>query len=221
MERLTATVREALRRSGFCGGGRDQGFASGNAGAAEVAGDFLMDVHGMKERCRAMQEGHERQGQGSVLIRRTTKFGGQAPLQEFERRHVFFTGEGDSPIFGDEAEVVGTRGEEVQNAAANLGGSACGIDGREKIQAGAAAEEGEKVFFAGEALIESWRSGSRSESDRAHGKSMFAMGAPDSISGVQDAAFQSSISLARHAAALPPFIAPDYILYIVKETMYK
>ncbi len=89
----------------------------------EVAGEFLMNVHGMKECSRAMQERDERQSQASVLIRLTTKLHGKPPFQEFERRDVFPAGEGDSPIFGDQPQVVGMRPKEVENAAASLGGS--------------------------------------------------------------------------------------------------
>ena len=89
----------------------------------EVAGEFLMNVDVMKECSRAMQERDERQSQASVLIGLTTKLHGKPPFQEFERRDVFPAGEGDSPIFGDQPEVVGVRPKEVENAAANLGGS--------------------------------------------------------------------------------------------------
>jgi hypothetical protein len=50
---------------------------------------------------------------------------------------------------------------------------------------------------------------------------MFAACAPQAVGGIEDTAFQMSISLARHAATLPLFVAQDYILYIVKDTMYK
>src|SRR5260221_13832943 len=55
MERLGATAWRAVRASGlcgssFCGSSVNQGFAGGDAGPAEIAGDFLMDVHGMKKR---------------------------------------------------------------------------------------------------------------------------------------------------------------------------
>src|SRR6266446_11363 len=48
--------------------GSDQGFARGDAGAAEIARDFLVDVHGMKKRSRAMQECYKGQCHGSMLI---------------------------------------------------------------------------------------------------------------------------------------------------------
>ena len=78
-----------------------------------------MDIRGMKKRSRAMQEGDERQCQGGVLRRLAAKLCGQTPLQEFERRHVFFAGEGHGPILGDEAVVIGMGHEEVKNAAAS------------------------------------------------------------------------------------------------------
>ncbi len=102
----------------------DQGFAGGNAGAPEVAGDFLMEVHRMEERSRAMQERDEGQSDGSLLIGPATKLSGEAPFQEFKRRHVLFLREGDGPIFGDEAVVVGMDHQEVKNSAADLRGSA-------------------------------------------------------------------------------------------------
>jgi hypothetical protein len=50
---------------------------------------------------------------------------------------------------------------------------------------------------------------------------MFAALAPHAIGGIQDAAFQTSVSLARHASALPLTLALNYILYSVKDTVYK
>jgi len=84
-----------------------------------------MDVHGKKKRSCAMQERDEGQRDGSLLIGLTTKLSGEMLFQEFKRRHVLFAGEGDGPIFGDQAEVIGMMGrKEVENAAANLRGSA-------------------------------------------------------------------------------------------------
>ena len=51
-----------------------------------------MNVHGMKECSRALQERDERQSQASVLIGLTTKLHGMPPIQEFERRDVFPAG---------------------------------------------------------------------------------------------------------------------------------
>ncbi len=175
---------EALRRSSFCGSCLNQGCASGDAGAAEVAGYFLMDIHGMEQRSRAMQKSDEGQSHGSVSIGLATKLHGEAPLQEFERGHVFLAGKGSGPVFGDEAVVIGMGDKEVQNAAADLHGRARGLDGREKIQAGATTEEGDKIVLVGKTLIESRSRGSRSGGDSAHGQGMFAAPAPHAISGI-------------------------------------
>ena len=180
-----------------------------------------MDVHGMEKCSRAMQERNERQGQGSLLIEPTAKLSREAPFQEFKRRHVLFAGEGDGPIFGDQAIVVGMSRKEIENAAANLRGSARGLDGREEIQARAAAQERKKVVLVGEALIESRGSGARGARDGAHGEGLLAVFAPDVVRGIKDAAFETSISFARHAAAIPLSIARDSSLYIVKFTTYK
>ncbi len=98
-----------------------------------------MAVCGMEQCSRAMQKADERQGQGSVTVRLAAKLRGQTALQEFERRHVFFAREGDGPIFSDEAVVIGMGDKEVENPATSLDGRARGLDGREKIQARAAA----------------------------------------------------------------------------------
>ena len=96
------------------------------------------------EKCSgAVQERDEGQSDGSLLIGLTTKLTGEALFQEFKRRHVLFLREGDGPIFGDEAVVVGMGHQEVKNSAADLRGSARGFDGREEMQASAAAQEGE------------------------------------------------------------------------------
>src|SRR6266481_8700470 len=132
---------------GFCRCAPDQSFASAGACLAEITGDFLMDIHGMEKCSRAVQEGDEREGHGSVLVRSATKLRGQTPFQKLEGRHVFSAREGDGPILGDKAEVVGMGREEVQDAAANLRGSARTLDSREKIQASAAAEQREEIFL--------------------------------------------------------------------------
>ncbi len=104
-----------------------------------------MSVHGVEKRSRAMQQRHERQGQRSMLIGIATKLRGQTALQEFKRRHVLFAGEGDGPIFRDEAEIVGIGSKKVQNALADLRGSARGSDSRKEISARPAPQEGDQV----------------------------------------------------------------------------
>jgi hypothetical protein len=44
-ERLAAGLRGGLQMRRFSGSGKDQSFARGDAGAAEIAGNFLMDIH--------------------------------------------------------------------------------------------------------------------------------------------------------------------------------
>src|SRR5258708_14168414 len=68
----------------------DQGFAGGNAGAPEVAGDFLMEVHRMEERSRAMQERDEGQSDGSLLIGPATKLSGEAPQKKNHKTPPLF-----------------------------------------------------------------------------------------------------------------------------------
>src|SRR5258708_38878670 len=101
-----------------------------------------MGVRGEKKCSCAMQERDEGQRDGSLLIELTTKLSGEMPFQEFKRRHAFFAVEGDAPIFGDEAEVIGMGRKKVENAAAHLRGPARGLDNPEDIQAGAAGGEG-------------------------------------------------------------------------------
>src|SRR5260370_37717977 len=98
-----------------------------------------MNVHGMKECCGAVQEGDERQSQACVLIRLTAKLSGQKLLQEFERRHAFFAGEGEGPIFGDEAEVVAIGRNAVENASASKRAVGRGLDRGAEIPPGASA----------------------------------------------------------------------------------
>src|SRR5437879_6100616 len=142
-------------------------------------------------------------------------------LQEFKRRHVFLAREGHSPVFRDEPEIVRMGGKEIQNAAANLFRAPGGFDRREEIQAGAAAQQREKVFLIGKTFIESRRGCATGAGNGAHGEGVLAALAQQPVRGVEDAAFQTSISLARHATTLPLTIALHYILYIVKDTMYK
>ena len=180
-----------------------------------------MAVRGMEQRSRAVQKGDERQSHGSVTVRLAAKLQGQTALQKFERRHVFFAREGERPIFGDEAVVIGMRDEEVQNPTAGLRGRARGFDGREKIQARAAAQQGEKIFFVGKTFVQRRSGGSRGARDGAHSQGMFAAAAPQAISGLQDAAFKTGVGFTRHAVILPLPAALNYILYSVKDTMYK
>ncbi len=62
-------VMDGCSASSFGGGRLDQGIARRDAGVAEIARDFLVDVHGMKKRCRAVQKCYQRKCYGSVLIR--------------------------------------------------------------------------------------------------------------------------------------------------------
>lgn len=175
----------------------------------------------MEKRGGAVQESHERQREGSMLIGRAAQLSGEAALQEFERGHVILAGEGDGPVIGDEAEIVGMGYKEVENAVASLRGGARRLDGGEEIEAGAAAEEGKEIFLVGEALVESGCGGARGACDGAHGESMFAAGGPEAVSSVEDPAFETGVRFARHAGAPSVFYAWDYSLYAVKETMYK
>src|SRR5260370_40059930 len=106
----------------------DQGCAGGDAGAAEVAGDFLVEVHRMEERSRAMQERDEGQSDGSLLIGLTTKFSGEALFQEFKRRHELSLREVEMPIFGDEAVVVWIGAQEISRITGDLSGGAGWVD---------------------------------------------------------------------------------------------
>src|SRR5260370_41995014 len=99
----------------------DQGFAGGDAGAPEGAGDFPMEVHRMEECSRAMQERDEGQSNGSLLIGLTTKLTGEALFQEFKRRHVLFLREGDGPMFADEAADLWTGPPAVTKSAHHCG----------------------------------------------------------------------------------------------------
>lgn len=167
----------------------DECLASQDAGPAEIAGEFLLSIRGEEKRGRAVQQGDECQRQRSVLFGGAAELSGNALLHEFERRHVFLARERDGPIFGDEPVVVGMGSEEVENAAANLHGSARGIDSRKKMQASTTAKEREKVVLVEEAFIES-RSGSASGAgDAAHGQGGFASFAPQAVCGRKDAAF--------------------------------
>src|SRR5882724_7635295 len=159
-----------------------------------------MAACGMEQCSRAMQKADERQGQGSVTVRLAAKLRGQTALQEFERRHVFFAREGDGPIFSDEAVVIGMGDKEVENAAA---------------------QQGKKIFFVGKTFVKRGSRGSRGASYSAHGQCMFPAPAPQAIGGLQDAAFETCVGFTRHAAILPLYMFADYILYSVKDTMYK
>ena len=95
----------------------------------------------MQKRSRTVQQRYERQSHGSVLLRLAAKLRGQTPPQKFEGRHVLFAREGHSPIFRDEAEIVGMGSKEVEDAAARLRCVPRGFDSREEIQPGAAPQK--------------------------------------------------------------------------------
>src|SRR5207249_3349538 len=73
----------------------------------------------------------------------------------------------------------------------------------------------------GKALIESRRSGAAGAGNGAHGEGLLSAFAQNTVRSIEDAAFQTSISLARHSTTLSLTITLHYILYIVKDTMYK
>jgi hypothetical protein len=170
----------------------------GDIGAAEIAIDFFVSLAGMEQGGGAVKKGDEGKSEWRVAIGRATKLSGEEALDEFERRHGLLAREGESPVFGDETQVVGMGGEEIEGAAASLDRGARGLNGGKKMTAGAAAEEHEEFTFVGEALVESGRSGARGASDGAHGESVLAAFAPKTISGVENAALQTGISNTRH-----------------------
>jgi hypothetical protein len=66
---------------------------------------------------------------------------------------VLFASEGDGPVFGDEAVIVGMGREEIESAAASIHGRARSPDGGEKIKASAAAEQREKFALVRKAFV--------------------------------------------------------------------
>ena len=105
-----------------------------------------MNVRRMQQGGGAVEECDERKGQASVVLRGPAKLRGELPLDEFKGWHVLFASEGDGPVFGDEAVIVGMGREEIERAAASIQGRARRPDGGEKIEAGAAAEQRETCF---------------------------------------------------------------------------
>jgi len=144
---------------------------------------------------------------------------GEAALDKFERGHGLFAGEGDGPILGDEPKVVGMGSEEIECTLASVNRRAGRPQGGKKIETGAAAEQGKEIALVGEALVERGRSGASGAGNGAHGEGVFAIFTPDAVGGVENAAFQASISNTGHGQ---PFkLVRNYILYSVKPTMYK
>jgi len=221
MERLAAGRGRALWAARMRRSGGDQRFASGDASVAEVARDFLVNVRGMKQGGRAVEECDEGKRQAGVAVRSAPKLRGKPAFDEFEGRHVFFTSERNSPIFRDEAVVVGMGNEEIESAAASFQRRARGPDGSEKIKARAAAKQGEEIALVGKAFVERGSGGASGAGDGAHGEGFLTAFAPDMVRRVEDVAFQKSIGFARHVATLPARVTRNYILYSVKPTMYK
>jgi hypothetical protein len=201
--------------------GADQGLACMDAGMAEVTGDFLVNARRMEEGSGAMEECNEAESQASVVVRRPSELGSKLPLDEFERRHVLLASEGDGPIFGDEAVIVGMGHEEIKGPAASLQRRTRGPDGGKKIEAGAAAKHGEEIALVREALVERGSGGASGAGHGAHGEGLLATFAPDPVCGIEDTAFQKCISFAGHTAGLSVLMMRDYILYSVKPTVYK
>jgi hypothetical protein len=197
----------------------NEGCASRDAGAAEVRGNFFLGARAMEQSGSAVEQGDERQSEGRVLA--GTKLNGEPLLDEFKGRHRFFLSEGHGPVFGNEAVVMGMSSEEIEGPFARLHGRPRGADSGEKIAASAATQQRKKITLVREALVKSGGGGARGAGDGAHGEGVFAAFAPDTMRGVEDAAFQASIRYARHEATFRVLLVPEYILYSVKPTMYK
>ena len=86
----------------------------------EVAGDFFVNVGRMQQGGGAVEERDEGKGQRSVALRAAAKLRDELPFDELEGWHVLFASEGDGPVFGDEAVIVGMGGEEIESAAASI-----------------------------------------------------------------------------------------------------
>src|SRR6266481_3844370 len=188
---------------------------------AEVARDFFMNIRRMQQGGGAVEERDEGKGQASVALRGAAELRGELPFDEFEGWHVLFASEGDGPVFGDEAVIIGVGGEKIESAAASIQGGARSPDGGEKIEAGPATEQLEKFALMRKAFIERGGGGACRAGHGAHGEGFFAALAPDAIRGSEDAAFQKGISFARHAATSRSRWGLNYILYSVKPTVYK
>ena len=137
---------------------------------AEVSGDFLVNARGMKQCGGAMKECDERKTQLRVAVRRAAKLQSELRLDEFERRHMLFAGEGDGPVFGDEAVIVGMGREEIERAAASIEGRARSPNGGEKIEASAAAEQREKIALVRKAFVKRRGRGASGAGHGAHGE---------------------------------------------------
>ena len=83
----------------------------------------------MKQGGGAVEECDEGKRQAGVAVGSAPKLCGKPAFDEFEGRHVFFTSERNSPIFRDEAIVVGMGNEEIESAAASFQRRARGPDG--------------------------------------------------------------------------------------------
>ena len=173
----------------------------------------------MQQAGGTVKECDERKSERRVAIGSAAELSGEAALDKFERGHGLFAGEGDGPVIGDEPKVVGMGGEEIEGTLASVDRRARRPQGGKKIETGAAAKEGQKVALVGEALVERGSSGASGAGNGAHGEGVFAIFTPDTVGGVENAAFQTSISNTGHGQ---PFrLVRNYILYSVKPTMYK
>jgi hypothetical protein len=125
-----------------------------------------------------MKKGDQREREVRMRIGNAAELSGEAALDEFERGHGLFAREGDGPVFGNEAEVVGMSGEKIERAGASFHGRTRGANGGEEIAAGAAAEEREKIALVGEAFVEGGSGGTGGAGDGTHGEGIFATFAP-------------------------------------------
>jgi hypothetical protein len=79
MERLAAGRGRALCAGGLGRSGVDQRLASGDAGMAEVAGDFFVNVRRMQQGGGAVEECDEGKGLARVALRGAAKLRGELP----------------------------------------------------------------------------------------------------------------------------------------------
>jgi len=112
--------------------------------------------------------------------------------------------------------------KEVENPATSLDGRARGLDGREKVQTRAAAQQGKKIFFCWKNVRKASESCSRGASYSAP----WSMHVPRACStgdrrppgcGLRDVRrlYAGMLQSSRL------YMFADYILYSVKDTMYK
>jgi len=171
-----------------------------------------------QQRRSSMQKRRERQRQSRMLFRRPAQSVRQTLLQQIKRRPRFFLRQPHSPVRVNQLILIRMFQRELEIPQTKLLSCMRPPHIRKHDLLRPLAQQFQNVPLIAESLIQSRSRRPRRPRHRAHSQRLLSAPAPQLISGIQNAPFQTSISCSRHFRSLR--IRPTYVSPKIIFTMY-